>query len=79
MNLWIAGASITDFGELWNRSLFDLLEEASLGAVAQAQIPAEDIEAVFVANMGAGAFEGQLHLGAVVSSFFFSFSTCHAR
>ncbi len=70
MKVAIAGSSITDFGELWEQSLFDLLEEATLQAVADAELALEDIDAVFVANMGAAAFEGQAHLGAVVSSFF---------
>lgn len=70
MSIRVAGTGLTKFGELWDKSLEDLLREATLEAVADAKIPAQSIQAVFVANMGGGMFEGQLHLGALVSSFF---------
>ena len=68
--IFVQGTHITQFGELWDRSLEDLAKEATLGAVADAVIQPSTIEAIFVGNMAAGQFEGQQHLGALVSSFF---------
>lgn len=70
MTINIAGTAITNFGELWDQSLEDLLRQASAQAVEDAQLDFEDIDAIYVANMGAGAFEGQMHLGALVGSWF---------
>ncbi len=68
MTLSIIGTGITPFGELWDQSLEDLAAAALYEAIGEAKLAAEDIEAVFVANMGAGAMEGQMHLGALISS-----------
>ncbi len=70
MKIFVAGTAITPFGELWDRSLEDLLRQATAEAVANAELDLSQIEAVFVANMAAGALEGQMHLGALVSSWF---------
>jgi acetyl-CoA C-acetyltransferase len=70
MKVSILGEYITNFGELWDKSLRDLLFESSFKAVTSAGLKTGDIEAVFVANMGSGMLENQLHLGALVSSFF---------
>jgi acetyl-CoA C-acetyltransferase len=70
MKLLIAGQYIAQFGELWEQSLSSLLEEASLGAIRSAQIESSNIEAVYVSNMLGGILDHQLHLGALVSSFF---------
>lgn len=67
MKITILGQAITQFGELWDRSLPDLLREAMICSLAEAQLPSSAIEAVFVANMSAGMVENQLHLGALVS------------
>ena len=68
--IFVLGTAITPFGELWDKSLEDLLRQAAAGAVEDAQLDFEHIDAIYVANMGAGAFEGQMHLGALVSSWF---------
>lgn len=70
MKISILGEYITQFGELWDKSLRDLLYESSIRAIASANLKPNTIEAVFVANMGGGILENQLHLGALVSSFF---------
>lgn len=70
MNIRIAGTGLTKFGELWDMSLEDLLREASFAAIKDSGVQEKEIEAVFVANMGSGMFENQLHLGSLVSSFF---------
>jgi len=68
MKITIWGDYITKFGELWDRSLEDLLKEAMEGAILEAKINVKEIEAVYVANMGAGRLDNQLHLGALASS-----------
>jgi acetyl-CoA C-acetyltransferase len=68
MNIQIAGASVTKFGEHWNKSLLDLTTEASLEAVKDASVSMNDIGAVFVGNMLSGMLQGQEHLGAAVAS-----------
>ncbi len=70
MQISILGSAITQFGELWDRSLADLLTEASLGAVKDARIEPSKIEAIFVANKAGSNFENQMHLGAMVSQLF---------
>ncbi|HEX9817428.1 MAG TPA: thiolase domain-containing protein [Patescibacteria group bacterium] len=71
MTITIAGNYITRFGELWDQGLTDLLIEASLGAVKNANLESSQIEAVFVANMAGGNFNDQRHLNAAVSQVFF--------
>lgn len=70
MRVKVLGAAVTKFGELWDRDLRSLLHEAVTGAVADAGVALSQIEAVYVANMGAEAYSGQAHLGALVAEFF---------
>lgn len=70
MTIAIAGTAITKFGELWDKSLTDLLTEASLGAVKNARLEKTDIDAIFVANMAGGSFNNQRHLNALASQLF---------
>jgi len=67
MKINIAGHYITKIGELWDKSLRDLLKEAIDGAIENSQISPKTIDAVFVSNKAAGSFENQLHLGALAS------------
>lgn len=73
MKISILGSHITQFGELWDKSLVDLVKEAVFGAIQNSTIDAEAIEAVFVANKAASNFENQMHLGAMVSQMFAHF------
>ena len=57
----VIGYYTTKFGELWEKSLFDLVKEAINGVLKQTQIEKERIEAVFFANMLAGVLENNLH------------------
>lgn len=70
MNISIIGTSITDFGELWDKSLIDLSQEAIQKVIQDAQLDFSDIDAVFVANMSSHVFDGQAQLGALISQFF---------
>ncbi|MCK5660587.1 MAG: thiolase domain-containing protein, partial [Methanosarcinales archaeon] len=62
----IVGIGMTQFGELWDRSFRDLLVEAGMGAVDDAGVCGEDVDALYVGNMGGGRFIGQEHIGALV-------------
>lgn len=68
MNITILGEYITNFGELWDKSLIELFEEAITGVIKNSNLDPSEIDAIYVANMGAGILENQLHLGALVSS-----------
>lgn len=63
----VVSSYITQFGELWDRSLESLFSEAVSGALATFPQKVEQIEAVFVANMASGQYANQLHLNALVS------------
>ncbi len=67
MKINVLGQAITKFGELWQKSLSDLLSEAMTEALSNANLEAKDIDAIFVANMSAGMLENQVHLGALAS------------
>ena len=64
MKIYITGAATTKFGELWARSPRGLAREAVLGALKDADIPLQRIQALFVGNMLSGMLGGQEHLGA---------------
>ncbi len=51
----------TRFGELWDQSLFDLVEEAINGVIRNSGLEKNQIDAVFFANMLAGVLENNLH------------------
>ena len=61
----IKGVYQTKFGELWDKSLTDLILEAGEGAMKNAKIDRKKIDLILVANMLGGALEGQNHLGAL--------------
>lgn len=66
MKIFIKGIYQTKFGELWDKSLEDLILEASLGALKDAKLRPCQLQAIYLANMLAGQSVGQQHL----SSFF---------
>ena len=63
----IIGVSQTKFGELWDSSFRDLIAEAGLKAIVDADIGGDDIEAMFVGNMSSGLFVEQEHIAALIS------------
>lgn len=73
MNIKVIGSYIGQFGELWDKSLTDLIKEGVKGVLADAQIIPSEIEAIFVANKAGGSFNEQRHLGALVSEQFSHF------
>lgn len=58
---YITGYYTTKFGELWEKSLFDLVKEALVGVLKQANLTSRQIDAVFFGNMLAGVLENNLH------------------
>ena len=63
----LIGGGLTQFGELWEKSLADLVAEAGIGAIMDAGIEGEDIEALYIGGMSAGRFVGQEHLGSLAA------------
>lgn len=57
----VIGYYSTKFGELWNKSLFDLVEEALFGVLKESHIEKGNIDAVFFGNMMGGVLENNLH------------------
>ena len=45
----VIGYYTTQFGELWDKSLFDLVEEAIAGVLKQNKLANEQIDTVFLA------------------------------
>lgn len=69
----VIGTYISEkFGELWDKSLEDLVESAVQGVLQNTgnSFNPSEVEAVFVANMASGQFSNQLHLNALVSQLF---------
>ena len=63
----IIGVSQTKFGELWEVSFRDLITEAGMKAVADADIEGADLEAMYVGNMTAGLFIQQEHIASLIA------------
>lgn len=72
-NTKIIGHYIGKFGELWTKSLTDLVKEGVKGVLVDSQIDPTEIDAIFVANKAGGSFNEQRHLGALVSEQFAHF------
>ncbi len=65
----IIGVGDTEFGELWDASFRDIGIKAGLTAVADANITADMIDALYVGNMSAGRFIEQEHIGALIADY----------
>lgn len=67
MKIAVLGAYQTKFGELWDKSLADLILEASLGAIKDAGIKKTQLQIAFVGNKLAGTLSGQNHLSSLLA------------
>jgi acetyl-CoA C-acetyltransferase len=67
MNIYVTGTAMTKFGELWDKDIRDLALEAATSAIRDAEITAEKVDALLVANMSGSSFAGQDHLGSLIS------------
>ncbi|RAP49062.1 MAG: acetyl-CoA acetyltransferase [Methanosphaera sp. rholeuAM74] len=63
----IVGVAQTKFGELWDKSFRDLVVEAGVGAITDAQMGGEDLDAMYIGNMSGGLFVGQEHIGSLIA------------
>ncbi len=66
--VYVAGVGQTKFGELWEQDLRDLGLNAAKQALADARQEISAVDAILVANMNAGIFSGQEHLGALFAA-----------
>lgn len=67
MKVAILGAYQTKFGELWNKSLADLILEASSEAIKDAGIRKSQIQIAFIGNKLAGSLSNQNHLSSLLA------------
>lgn len=63
----VIGYYTTKFGELWEHSLFDLVEEAVWGVLKDSNLELSQIDAIFFGNMLGGILENNLHAGAKIA------------
>lgn len=66
--VYVLGGGQTRFGELWGKSLSDLIREAVDSALMNTNIPSTDIDMVVIGNMVGGETAEQAHLGTFASS-----------
>jgi acetyl-CoA C-acetyltransferase len=64
----LVGTGQTRFGEWWNKSLKDLMQEAVTAALENSGLDAEEIDLVIVGNMLGEVASDQAHLGSLASS-----------
>lgn len=70
MPIKVSGIGVTQFGELWNLSLTDLLKEAVDKALADSKLNPEQIDMVYVGSMLSGETSGVSQLGSLVTSLY---------
>ncbi len=63
----VIGAGMTNFGELWDKSIKDIFVEAALKAIKDAGV--DHIDSMYVGAMSSGLFVGQEHLGAIMADY----------
>src|SRR3989344_9025224 len=63
----IIGYYTTQFGELWGKSLYNLVKETIDKVLPEANLEKEQLGAVFFGNMMAGLLENNLHAGAKIA------------
>lgn len=61
----VAGVGLTPVGEHWEKSLRDLFSEAAQKAFDDAGT--DEVDAIYVSNMGSATLQKQLHLGALMA------------
>lgn len=64
---WVIGYYTTQFGELWEKSLFQLVEESIHGVLHETKLDAGQIDAIFYGNMLAGVLDNNLHGAAKIA------------
>jgi len=65
----IIGCGMTKFGEHWESGFREMVVEAGLKAIQDANMPGEKIDAGYVGTMASGSFIGQEHIGALIADY----------
>lgn len=63
----IIGVGMSHFGEMWNKSFRELIAEAGLMALEDANIESEDIQALYGGTMASGRLIGQEHIASLIA------------
>jgi len=63
----IVGVGMSKFGELWDKSLRDIIAEAGLMALEDANMESKDIQALYGATMASGELIGQEHVAPLIA------------
>ena len=63
----IIGVGLTKFGERWESGLRELMAEAGLAALEDANVESKDVEIVYGGTMASGRFIGQEHVAALLA------------
>lgn len=66
-DVYVIGAGMTKFGELWNKSIRNIFVEAALEAIEDAGV--DYIESIYVGSMSPGLFTEQEHIGALMADY----------
>jgi len=67
ISIAVIGTGHTKFGELWDKSLQDLLAESQIEALTEAQITPQDIDYIATGNMCGQSLSSQAHVGVLAS------------
>jgi len=65
----IIGIGMTDFGEIWDKSLRDLTVQAGLEAIRDSGLPGEEIDALYAGCMSSGIFVQQEHISSILADY----------
>ncbi|MGC9149827.1 MAG: thiolase domain-containing protein [Candidatus Micrarchaeia archaeon] len=63
----IVGAGMSKFGELWEKSFREIIAEAGLMALEDANIESKEIQALYGATMASGKLIGQEHIAPLIA------------
>ncbi|MEM0438147.1 MAG: thiolase domain-containing protein [Candidatus Micrarchaeia archaeon] len=62
----VVGVGMSKFGELWEKNLRDLVVEAGIAAIRDANIEGTEIQALYGGTMASGRLIGQEHIAALI-------------
>ncbi len=62
----VVGVGMSKFGELWTKSLRDLVIEAGISAIKDANLEGSEIQALYGGTMASGRLLGQEHVSALI-------------
>jgi acetyl-CoA C-acetyltransferase len=65
----IVGIGCSRFGELWDAGFRDIVLEAGIEALQDADLEGKEIEALYVGNMSGGKYIGQEHIASLIADY----------